>query len=602
MKKIKTVGSMVMALAMGLSLTSCAFMGGSSGGSSGDLSGGDAAQVHKHTLTFADAVSPTCEEEGSVAYYECKECHKRFSDSAAEEELSSVTVPAFGHTFVYQSLGNDRHVASCLNCDHSVEEDCKQEEMTEGNTGHFYKSSCACGEKKVFDSLPKIYITTETGEDITGNMNNKPAYTCTISVESEEQSQYNLSDKAAQVKVRGNYTASEVKKPYRIKFDKKQKMLGLDGDTGAKSWVLLADYKDPSKLRNATAFYLGEQILGSDGYYVSDYRHVEVYVNGNSKGLYLLCDQQQTGSFRVDITEPEDGYEGTDIGYLVEMDGYAPKEAPLEKFQTDYGKTDMKYLDGTNAVDRDVNVVGFNGRFFENWYSVKSDIYSQAQNDFINKTIGNVFKVVYDAVYSDHTNPSQNPYITLDANNDIVTDTTIHTAREAVERVVELSSLVDTYILNEICMDMDVGWSSFRMSIDMGEGGSRKLVFQAPWDWDSAFGYSVGNTEILLCANAYKGGGTPSSKQNPWLLVLVGQDWFWEEVYAKWSAVKETGAFDEALTRIDLHTQTYVTARTNDNQLWSGKTSDDGSNNLKSWLSRRLTWLDAEFARLGKSE
>ena len=34
-------------------------------------------------------------------------------------------------------------------------------------------------------------------------------------------------------------------------------------------------------------------------------------------GVYLLCEQQQTGTGRVDITEPEGGYKGTDIGYLV---------------------------------------------------------------------------------------------------------------------------------------------------------------------------------------------------------------------------------------------------------------------------------------------
>lgn len=574
------------AIAVGVSLSSCAVPQGS---------------VHEHDLTFKEYVAPTCEEEGRRAHYECTGCHKSFSDSLAKEELTDVSLPARGHTLVYESLGGQKHRTACLNCVYTLEEACRQEEI-EGEAGHLYKSACVCGEKKVFESLPKIYITTTTGEEITGNMNNQPYYTCTVSVESEEQPQYNLSNTAAQVKVRGNYTANESKKPYRIKFDKKQKMLGLDGDEKAKSWVLLADYKDPSKMKNATAFYLGGEILGSDGYYVSDYRHVEVYVNGNAKGLYLLCDQQQTGSARVDITEPEDGYEGTDIGYLIEMDGYAPKEAELEKFQVDYGKTDMKYLDGTDAVDRDVTVVNFNGRFFENWYSVKSDIYSEAQNAFICKTIGNVFKVVYDAVYSDHTDLVAKPFVTLDKNNDIIEDPTIRTAREAVERVVELPSLVDTYILNEIAMDMDVGWSSFRMSFDMGEGGSKKLVFQAPWDWDSAFGFNVSKTDILLCANAYTGGGTASLKQNPWLLVLVGQDWFWEEVYNKWKEVQSAGVFDEVLHRIDLHANTYSSSRNADNKLWSGKTTDAGVKDLKSWLSRRLTWLDGEFARLGKTE
>ena len=44
-----------------------------------------------------------------------------------------------------------------------------------------------------------------------------------------------------------------------------------------KSWVLLADYKDCALERNSVAFYLGQQILGSDGYYCSDFRQVEVH-------------------------------------------------------------------------------------------------------------------------------------------------------------------------------------------------------------------------------------------------------------------------------------------------------------------------------------
>ncbi len=58
------------------------------------------------------------------------------------------------------------------------------------------------------------------------------------------------------------------KKPYRIKFDKKQVMLGLNNDLSAKSWVLLAEYVDKTLLINTTAFFMGNEILGGDGYYV----------------------------------------------------------------------------------------------------------------------------------------------------------------------------------------------------------------------------------------------------------------------------------------------------------------------------------------------
>ena len=84
-----------------------------------------------------------------------------------------------------------------------------------------------------------------------------------------------------------------------------------------KSWVLLADYKDCALERNSVAFYLGQQILGSDGYYCSDFRQVEVYLNNLYWGVYLLAEQQQVNANRINVTEPDDNYTGTDIGFRI---------------------------------------------------------------------------------------------------------------------------------------------------------------------------------------------------------------------------------------------------------------------------------------------
>lgn len=125
------------------------------------------------------------------------------------------------------------------------------------------------------ESLPRINITTADGKndwattcrifdmnDLTSK-DDRPYYSCKISVDNCEED-YGLTNVVAQIKIRGNYTANYPKKPFRIKFDKKQKMLGLNNDAKCKSWVLLADYKDMTLERNSTAFWLAKQILGSD--------------------------------------------------------------------------------------------------------------------------------------------------------------------------------------------------------------------------------------------------------------------------------------------------------------------------------------------------
>ena len=67
----------------------------------------------------------------------------------------------------------------------------------------------------------------------------------TIAV-TECEDEFAFSDIEAEVKVRGNYTLNYDKKPIRIKFSKKQNLLGLHNGEKYKNWVLLADWKDLS--------------------------------------------------------------------------------------------------------------------------------------------------------------------------------------------------------------------------------------------------------------------------------------------------------------------------------------------------------------------
>jgi hypothetical protein len=84
--------------------------------------------------------------------------------------------------------------------------------------------------------------------------------------------EYNFEGKEAGIRGRGNVTWGYPKKPYRLKFDKKISMFGL-GE--AKSWVLLANYRDPTLIMNTVAFELGHK-LGFP--YTNHAHHVELFV------------------------------------------------------------------------------------------------------------------------------------------------------------------------------------------------------------------------------------------------------------------------------------------------------------------------------------
>ena len=51
-----------------------------------------------HTLTHHEAVAPTCTTTGSIEYWECSVCGKKFSDEACTTEVTDVTIPMANHT------------------------------------------------------------------------------------------------------------------------------------------------------------------------------------------------------------------------------------------------------------------------------------------------------------------------------------------------------------------------------------------------------------------------------------------------------------------------------------------------------------------------
>lgn len=60
---------------------------------------GEDAPAHTHTMTLHAAVEAGCTESGSVAYWECGGCGKKFADEAGEQELTDVALPALGHDY-----------------------------------------------------------------------------------------------------------------------------------------------------------------------------------------------------------------------------------------------------------------------------------------------------------------------------------------------------------------------------------------------------------------------------------------------------------------------------------------------------------------------
>lgn len=162
----------------------------------------------------------------------------------------------------------------------------------------------------------KMEITTEGNRKITGKT--KADYVnCTIKIDSD----FNNWDYEGTGKIRGRGNSTWAwypKKPYRIKLDVKAEILGLGSE---RDWVLLANYRDPTHAMNCFAFNYGNI---ENMPYTNHSRYVEVTLNGDYIGVYLLTEQIEQGKKRVNIDDNE--------GLLLSLDlddgpGLSPDES-----------------------------------------------------------------------------------------------------------------------------------------------------------------------------------------------------------------------------------------------------------------------------------
>ena len=416
--------------------------------------------------------------------------------------------------------------------------------------------------------LPIIHVSTEDGEYI---LSRTQYSSCVIDVFNCPEEQ-RLSEGSAGIRVRGNSSgfygdAEKIKAnpvPYRIKFDKKTNLLGLNGGAKCKSWVLLKSGFD--LIRNDIALRFGRAIMG-DHAFCSDSAYVHLYVNGVYQGLYTLCEQCQVNEHRVDLYEAGEDYVGIDIGYYMVIDN---NPEPPYSFSMDYGKHRMTDIEG---VVRD---------FVRSDYTVKSDVATSGQVAFISQYMNNVFEIVFQAC-------EKGKLFALDANCELAA-APYQSVRETVGAVLDLESVVNMYLLYEIMHDYDVGEGSFYMCVDFSaDSNCPKLQFTSPWD----FNWTCEGRSDRYWAGSFSEAsfvGVSGDRSNPWFVLLIKQDWFREMVSEKWTALAEKrsvrACVDAEIDILDSCSDELNTAR---------KGSVQGAYNVILWLNRRLDWMDSQF-------
>lgn len=141
--------------------------------------------------------------------------------------------------------------------------------------------------------LPVMVINTLNSVPILDKEN---YVNCNVSVFNADED-YCFMRISADIRGRGNSSWTMPKKPYKLKFDAK---VDLFGNGSAKTWTLIANYNDPSLIRNYLAYSSGA-VFESIKETTTKVQFVELYLNDEYEGVYLICEQNEVGSTRVDI-------------------------------------------------------------------------------------------------------------------------------------------------------------------------------------------------------------------------------------------------------------------------------------------------------------
>lgn len=338
-------------------------------------------------------------------------------------QVSDITLPIFDlayHELTYQTTGctieHNRVIYSFpdnrTTCELNVV-------ITSMNREETISYNFQVGSISDLHKIPEIHINTIFESEI----DSKYYYTRgTLSLIDENNTANNISTQPISIRLRGNSTLWTPKKSYKIKFDEKTEMLT---DYKEKDWVLLANHMDQTLVRTAAAFYLAEQM---DMEFSPIYKPVEVFINGEYQGSYLLTDQIEVTNDRVDI---EENSTNVDTGFLLEYD-----------------------------------------------LGIYRDIENEDINYFI---VDDIPFVIKSPDYLDtHYNEDQKTFI---EDYMIQVFTTLKNNRN-YDYLIDEETFIDWYIINEVFKNVDSGYSSVYFYKDSGG-----LLKMGPvWDFDLSSG------------------------------------------------------------------------------------------------------------------
>ena len=269
----------------------------------------------------------------------------------------------------------------------------------------------------------------------------------------------------------GNSTLKAKKKSFNLKLDRKRSLLGMEAD---RSWTLISNAYDNSFARNYTALTLAKDI-GMP--FVPDMEPVDVYLNGEYLGAYLLSEKVQIGKGRVEIRDLKDATEDEN-------------DQPLESYKMLGSKTPVKGQG--KYYDIPVEPADITGG-----YLMELDLearYEQLTSAYVTER-GQIISIRSPKYLS----KAQYGYISgllQTFENALFNEEGIDpVSGKRFEEIVDLDSAVLKYMFEELVCNFDANKTSqfFYKDTDQKD---QKLHFGPPWDYDISLANRSGEDGI----------------------------------------------------------------------------------------------------------
>ena len=269
-----------------------------------------------------------------------------------------------------------------------------------------------------------------------------------------------------QIKARGNSTFTYAeKKSYQIKLAEPSDLLGKQEQV--KTWVLLASYFDATQMHDKLIKDLAAE-LGLA--YTASCDWVNLYYDGEYRGVYLLSEKNSVGATSVAITDMEQAYEQLNTGYGTDMTTALAENSYGQQYQYTKDLKEPENITGGYLIELNHDmwdeVSGFKTRQGVA-FNVKSPEWC---GDSAMKYISEYYQAFEDAVYATDDTGAYTGY-----NAD--------TGKYFYEYV-DMDSLVKVFLLQELALNCDGFISSVYFYKD-ADG----IMYAGPiWDQDMTFG------------------------------------------------------------------------------------------------------------------